>query len=95
MSDTIQDSIYPLTITADRYSGVYSGGNFIAWNLDADEIPDDIYSDDCGCHEFWLTNKIPVGKGKTVEEAIGNLYIILNGGKVNENETEDRSDFPW
>lgn len=80
MSDTIQDVIYPLTITSDRYSGVYSGGKYIAWNLDADEVPGDIYSDDCGCDEFWTTNTIICGKGNTVEEAIGDLYIKLRKG---------------
>lgn len=50
MSDTIQDGIYPLTITSDRYSGVYSG------------------------------NTIVCGKGNTVEEAIGDLYIKLRKG---------------
>lgn len=77
MIDTIQDSIYPLTITADRYNGTYSGGKFIAWHLDATEIPEDVYSDDCGAHEFWHNNKIMCGKGNTVTEAIGNLYIEM------------------
>lgn len=77
MADTIQDSIYPLTICSDRYGGVYSGGKFIAWNLDADEVPEDMYSDDCGCHSFWLDNDIVCGKGDTVESAIADLYIKL------------------
>lgn len=75
--DFIEDEIYPLTITADRYTGAYSGGNFIAWNLDADEVPEGIYSDDCGCHEFWLENEIVCGKGRTVSEALADLYIKL------------------
>ncbi len=73
----MEDEIYPLTITADRYTGVYSGGEFIAWNLDANEVPEGIYSNDCGCHEFWLTNKIVCGKGKTVSEALADLYLKL------------------
>lgn len=73
----MEDEIYPLTITADRYSGTYSGGNFIAWNLDADEVPDGIYFDDCGCHEFWLENEIVCGKGRTVSEALADLYIKI------------------
>ena len=76
----IEDEIYPLTITADRYSGTYSGGNFIAWNLDADEVPDDIYSDDCGCHHFWNHNEIVCGKGRTVSEALADLYVKLKDG---------------
>ena len=76
----MEDEIYPLTITADRYSGTYSGSNFIAWNLDADEVPDDIYSDDCGCYSFWTHNEIVCGKGKTVSEALADLYMKLKGG---------------
>lgn len=73
----MEDEIYPLTITADRYTGAYSGGAFIAWNLDADEIPEAIYYDDCGCHEFWLDNDIVCGKGRTVSEALADLYCKL------------------
>ena len=73
----MEDEIYPLTITADRYTGAYSGGKFIAWNLDADEVPEAIYYDDCGCHEFWLTNEIVCGKGRTVSEALADLYMKL------------------
>ena len=28
--------------------------------------------------EFWDKNTIPCGKGATVEEAVGNLYIVLH-----------------
>ena len=76
----MEDEIYPLTITADRYSGAYSGGRFIAWNLDADEVPEDIYSDDCGCHIFWADNEIVCGKGTTVSEALADLYAKLKEG---------------
>lgn len=85
MKDFIEDTIYPLTITADRYTGAYSGGNFIAWNLDADEVPEEIYSDDCGCYEFWRDNEIICGKGRTVSEALADLYIKLKDGDDNES----------
>ena len=77
MIDTIFESIYPLTIVADRYGGVYSQGTFTAWNLDTDEVPTEIASDDVTCMNFWNKNTIPCGKGATVEEAVGNLYIAL------------------
>ena len=80
----IEDEIYPLTITADRYSGTYSGGAYIAWNLDANEIPEDIYYDDCGSCDFWLENSIVCGKGRTVSEAVVDLYIKLNKGRAND-----------
>lgn len=45
--------IYPLTITKDRYTGVYSGGEWTAWHCDADEVPSEIASDDVTCCDFW------------------------------------------
>lgn len=80
----IEDEIYPLTITADRYSGTYSGGAYTAWNLDANEIPEDIYFDDYGWLDFWRENSIVCGKGRTVSEALADLYIKLHGGRIND-----------
>lgn len=37
------NDIYPLTIIRDRYNDVYSGGKYLAFNLDADEIPTAIW----------------------------------------------------
>ena len=45
--------IYPLTITKDRYTGVYSGGEWTAWYCDADMVPHEIASDDVTCCDFW------------------------------------------
>ena len=78
MADTIFESIFPLTIVADRYSGVYSHGAFTAWNLEAYEVPAEIAGDDVTCMNFWNKNIIPCGKGATVEEAVCNLYIELH-----------------
>ena len=85
MPDTIFESIYPLTIVLDRYTGAYSGGKFTAWNLDPDEIPTEPFSNDVDCMNFWYgdRNGLVVGLGNTVEEAVGNLYIALNGGSDN------------
>lgn len=77
MADLTIESIYPLTITSDRYTGTYSGGKFTAWNLEPSEIPEEAFGDDVCCWEFWKYNKIPCGVGNTIEEAIGNLYIEL------------------
>lgn len=45
--------IYPLTITKDRYTGVYSGGGWTAWYCDADMVPSEIAADDVTCCSFW------------------------------------------
>lgn len=83
MNNFIEQDIYPLTIIADRYTGAYSGGEYLAFNLDFYEIPEDVNGDDCACNDFWGKNKIPVGKGYTIEEALANLYILLRKGDEN------------
>ena len=79
----IIESIYPLTICADRYSGTYSGGEFVAWNLDACDVPEEPFMGDVPCMEFWDGDRkgLVCGVGNTVEEAVANLYIALKEGK--------------
>ena len=72
---------YPLTITLDRYSGVYSGGLYVAWNCNADAVPTEPSDDDVTCADFWdraeqdmLDGDIPCyGIGVNPEKAILNL----------------------
>lgn len=73
--------IYPFTVVMDRYGGAYSGGEFTAWNLDFYEIPPEIAGDDVTCYDFWQKNKIPVGKGNGLREAVLDLYIRLKKGE--------------
>lgn len=77
----IIESIYPLTITADRYNGTYSGGQFVAWNLDACDVPIDPFCGDVICMDFWdnKSDRYVFGVGNTVEEAVLSLYIKLRG----------------
>lgn len=66
--------VYPLTITCDRYSGTYSGGLYIAWNMRAFEVPTEPFLDDATCFGFWLSyDKSKCAVGNTIEEAIENL----------------------
>lgn len=44
---------WPLTIHADRYGGTYSGGAYLAWSLDFDEIPEEVNGSDPECMSFW------------------------------------------
>lgn len=74
----MDNNIYPLTIIKDRYSGVYSGGEYTAWNLAHDEIPTAIDEDDVTCRNFWKSNHIiPIGVGMTIEEAVESLKISM------------------
>ena len=76
-----QTDIYPLTIIRDRYRGVYSGGQYTAWNLAHYEIPEDIGDDDTTCRDFWnlRSKEYPVGVGDTIREAVEALEGAMEG----------------
>lgn len=44
---------YPITITADRYNGTYSGHAYTAWWASVDQVPTEIEGDDATCRNFW------------------------------------------
>lgn len=73
--------LYPLTIVRDRYCGCYSGGEFTAWNLYPEDIPEEIYADDIGCSIFFSHTKIVYGRGKTPDDAIMDLINRLEKEK--------------
>ena len=78
--DMIGGHIYPLTVVRDRYTGSYSGGRFTAWNVDVEDVPEDINEDDVTCYEFWWgdeSKKYAIGKGRTPNEAIKDLAKVL------------------
>lgn len=79
----VSETIYPLTIVKDRYTGAYSGGEYTAWELYSDEVPAEIHADDVVCMRFWgspITQKyIPVGRGATPEDAVKDLANRLKG----------------
>ena len=72
------NEIYPLTILKDRYRGTYSGGKYLAFNLDPDEVPIDAISDDVTCRQFFYdveqgNIRIPIGIGDSVHLAVVDL----------------------
>lgn len=75
--DFLSSSIYPLTVTLDRYSGVYSGGEFIAWPLEVGDVPKAPFDSDVECMAFWYSDHVMCGVGNTPEAAIADLYIKL------------------
>lgn len=71
------DKIFPLTIVADRYGGVYSGGEFTAWNVDASDLYD-LYEVDSDDHSYFDgLPKGTYGKGSTPEAAWSDLFAQL------------------
>ena len=72
------DTIYPLTIKADRYSGVYSGGEYTAWPCHEADIPDGVFMDDVTCAHEWgviKSERQHVGIGCTPSVALVDLYL--------------------
>ena len=72
------DTVYPLTIKADRYSGVYSGGEYTAWPCGEEDIPDGVFMDDVTCAHEWgviKSERHHVGIGCTPSVALVDLYL--------------------
>ena len=69
-------SIWPLTVVADRYQGTYSGGKYVAMNVEPHEFPEEPFDDDITASDFWdniQKTKISIGYGKTPKKAIKDL----------------------
>lgn len=67
---------YPCTIIMDRYTGAYSGGLWVAFNLDAHDVPFEVDDSDPICSNYWDAHEqlvTPVGKGNTPQEAYDDL----------------------
>lgn len=72
------DTIYPLTIKADRYSGVYSGGEYTAWPYNEADMPEEVFGDDVSCANEWgiiKSERWLVGIGCTPSVALVDLFL--------------------
>lgn len=70
--------IYPVTIVMDRYSGTYSNGVWLAFNLYPEDLPEEVGSSDPDEMIFWREHNdltLPIGKGKSPEDALNDLKI--------------------
>jgi hypothetical protein len=66
----------PVTVVMDRYCGAYSRGEWLAFNCDPQDVPEEPWCDDCICDEFWHfldEKRAPVGKGATPDKAYEDL----------------------
>jgi len=72
---SLDDVPYPVTIVKDRYGGGYSGGSFLAFNMEFGEIPWIVGADDVSEREGWLRldKRIKYGRGNTPNEALEDL----------------------
>ena len=73
MANNFKD-IYPITITMTRYQGVYEGGAWAAFHEYPEDLPEDAFSDDITCMNWWGYFGNTAGVGKTPDAA---LYDLL------------------
>ena len=76
--------MYPCTAFKSRYSGAYEGGDWVAFALHPEDIPEDATSDDITASDFWgLDGESDetrfVGRGATPDEAYADLLRRLKG----------------
>ena len=67
------DNIYPLTIVRDSHCGSYSGGKYIAFNVEFPDVPKEVFGDDGTAMKFWKHCKIVVGTGGNLDSAVKDL----------------------
>jgi len=82
--------IYPLTIVSDRYGGSYSGGKYLAMNVDPDCFPDEIGGCDTTEMNFWDIddNSFLVGKGETIMKAVESLRDLLIADRTSRDNNK-------
>lgn len=72
------DRLWPVTITPDRYSGVYAGGAWLAFPLDPSAVPEGPFSGDVLAVAWWDdAGDVPVGRGDSPGEAYDDLVRRL------------------
>ena len=71
------ETSYPTTIIKDRYRGLYSEGEWLAFPLKFYEVPKAVNSNDVDCVDFWDNYQGPLGKGNTPEEAFEHLKKVI------------------
>lgn len=69
---------YPLTIIRDRYNGIYSGGDWIAFPLRIDGVPAAVNSNDEDCVAFWENYTEPYGLGESPDAALSDLLTKMD-----------------
>lgn len=78
-------NIYPVTIVRDRYSGTYSGADWLAFRCESESVPEEVGGGDSTEQNFWTEfnlrpgkDRYPVGRGGSPEEALRNLVKDVN-----------------
>ena len=73
-----KSAIWPCVIVATRYSGVYSGACWVAFEEVG--VPEGVLGGDIECERFFYTYDRPIGRGDTPDEAYRSLVTALEEG---------------
>jgi hypothetical protein len=91
-------SHYPITITQARYGGTYEGGEWVAFHLLPEDIPEKAFGDDVTCVSWWSDHGDGVGTGSTPQEAHERLLAInepLQMIRGRDNRKQRLARVPW
>lgn len=70
--------VFPISIVQDRYGGTYSErGPWLAFPCEPWEVPRDPFDDDTTARNWWSAARLPIGGGRTPDEACGDLVERL------------------
>lgn len=72
------DYVSPVTIAPDRYTGTYSGGDWLAFPCEPWDVPERPFSDDVTAVGWWSNaDAVPIGLGSTPDDAYADLFRRL------------------
>ena len=75
------NNIYPLTIIRDRYCGSYSGGTYVAFNLESPEVPKEVFGDE---NELFWSDLDKDFSDESKYAGNGNIDYILKVAKIEQ-----------
>ena len=81
---------WPVTIVSDRYNGLYSRGEWLAFPCEPQDIPAAVFGEDNECADFWATYDKPVGKGYYPDDAFEELKFVM--GLLEKGITQNKED---
>jgi hypothetical protein len=79
--ERVEHDLYPVTIIATRYGGIYEGGAWAAFPVGAERIPPLAISDDSTCVTWWADYGNAVGVGATPNAALADLEAKIAAGQ--------------
>jgi len=72
---------YPITVVRTRYGGIYEPGEWVAFPLAPQDMPQDWNAEDLRCASFWFEFRGVVGAGASPGEAYDDLVEQYRKGR--------------